>query len=48
MNNVFYGLAPVKKGLFILNLESETQIHNTDAKRRKTNDEIPHICGTAG
>jgi hypothetical protein len=41
MNNIFYGHAPEKKGLFLLNLDSnETHIHNINAKRIKLNDDI--------
>ena len=36
MNNIFYGCAPIENGLFILDLESDTHIFNTDAKRLKT------------
>jgi len=36
MNNIFYGNAPIVNGLFILNLESDAHIFNTDAKRLKT------------
>ena len=38
MNNVFYCHVPVQSGLFVVNLVRETHIHNTDAKRRKTNE----------
>ena len=38
MNNIFYCDAPVQSGLFVVNLDRETHIHNTDAKRRKTNE----------
>ncbi len=38
MNNIYYGCAPVVNGLFIMNLDSDTHIHNTDAKRRKTDN----------
>jgi hypothetical protein len=41
MNNIFYGHAPKKNGLFFLNLDSnETHIHNMNAKRIKLNDDI--------
>jgi hypothetical protein len=41
MNNIFYGHAPEKNGLFILYLDSnETHIHNVNAKRIKLNDDI--------
>ena len=36
MNNIFYAHAPVRSGLFILDLDCETHIHNTDVKRRRT------------
>jgi hypothetical protein len=38
MNNIFYGHAPIIDGLFIMNLESEWNIYNINAKHRKTND----------
>src|SRR6266480_600345 len=38
MNDIFYGHAPIKNGLFIMNLESERNVFNIDTKRRKTND----------
>src|SRR3954462_9101935 len=37
LNNMFYGLAPVVNGLFILNLEGES-IYNINVKRLKPND----------
>jgi hypothetical protein len=41
MNNIVYGHAPEKNGLFILNLDiNETHIHNVNAKRIKLNDDI--------
>jgi len=41
MNNIFYGHAPEKNGLFLLNLDSSsTHIHNVNAKRIKLNDDI--------
>ena len=34
MSNIFYGHAPLKSGLFLLNLDSSnTHIHNVEAKR---------------
>ena len=34
MSNIFYGHAPVKSGLFLLNLDhDDTHIHNINAKR---------------
>jgi hypothetical protein len=49
MNNIFYGHAPEKNGLFLLNLNSnETHIHNVNANRIKLNDDIAaymwHCC----
>jgi hypothetical protein len=38
MNNIFYGHAPIIDWLFIMNLESERNVFNFDAKHRKTND----------
>ena len=38
MDNVFYCHAPIIGGLFVVNLDRETHIYNTDAKRRKTNE----------
>ena len=41
MNNIFYGHAPEKNGLFLLDLDSKsTHIHNVNAKRIKLNDDI--------
>ena len=41
MNNIFYGHAPVKNGLFLLNLDRiDTHIHNVNAKRIKLNNDI--------
>jgi hypothetical protein len=37
LNKMFYGLAPVVNGLFILNLEGES-VYNINAKRLKPND----------
>ena len=40
MSNIFYGHAPLKIGLFLLNLDhSDTHIHNIDAKRCKVNND---------
>jgi hypothetical protein len=40
INNISYGHAPEKNGLFLLNLDSnETHIHNMNAKRIKLNDD---------
>ena len=34
MSNIFYGHAPLKSGLFLLNLDSsDTHIHNVETKR---------------
>jgi hypothetical protein len=38
MNNIFYGHAPIYDGLFIMNLESDKNIYNINAKRWNTND----------
>jgi uncharacterized protein YuzB (UPF0349 family) len=38
MNNIFYDHAPIVYGLFIMNLKSERNAFNVDAKRRKTNN----------
>ena len=36
MSNIFYGHAPLKSGLFLLNLDiSDTHIHSVEAKRLK-------------
>ena len=38
---IFYGHAPKKNGLFLLNLDtSDTHIHNVNAKRIKLNNDI--------
>ena len=42
MNNIFYGCAPIVNGLFIMNLESENLIFNTDAKRLKQTDKTKY------
>ena len=40
MNNIFYGHAPLKSGLFLLNLDrDDTHIHNIDAKRCKVDND---------
>ena len=40
MSNVFYGHAPLKSGLFLLNLDSSvTRIHSVEAKRLKFNND---------
>jgi hypothetical protein len=33
MSNIFHGHAPVVNGLFLLNLDSSTDIHNIETKR---------------
>jgi hypothetical protein len=38
MNNIFYGHTPIIDGLFIMNLESERNVNNINAKLQKTND----------
>ncbi|KAK1605662.1 hypothetical protein QYE76_029335 [Lolium multiflorum] len=44
MNNIFYGRAPEKNGLFLLDLDSsDTHIHNIDAKRIKLNDNSTYM-----
>ena len=45
MSNIFYGHAPLKSGLFILNLDSsDTHIHNIEAKRcRFDNDSATYL-----
>ena len=40
MSNIFYGHAPSKSGLFLMNLDSsDTHIHNVDAKRCKVDND---------
>ena len=40
MSNIFYGHAPEKNGLFLLDLDSsDTHVHNVNAKRIKLNDD---------
>jgi transposase InsO family protein len=40
MSNIFYGHAPLRSGLFLLNLDcSDTHIHNIEAKRCKVNND---------
>ena len=45
MNNIFYGHASLKSGLFLLNLDcSDTHIHNIEAKRcRVDNDSASYL-----
>ena len=41
MSNIFYGHAPLKSGLFLLNLDrGNTHIHNIDAKICKVDNDI--------
>ena len=47
MSNIFYGHAPLKSGLFLLNLDrGDTHIHNIDAKDAKLIMIVQHTCGT--
>ena len=40
MGNIFYGHAPLKSGLFLLNLDSSnTHIHNVETKRCRVDNE---------
>ena len=40
MSNIFYGHAPLKSGLFLLNLDcGDTHIDNIDAKRCKVDND---------
>ena len=39
MNNIFYGHAPVRSGLFMLNFDHSTHIHNIEAKRFRRSDD---------
>ena len=45
MSNIFYGHAPLKSGLFVLNLDSSnTHIHNVEAQRcRVDNDSATYL-----
>src|SRR4051812_33510456 len=45
MSNIFYGHAPLMRGLFVLNLDSSnTHIHNVEAKRcRVDNDRATYL-----
>src|SRR4051812_11946198 len=45
MSNIFYGHAPLKSGLFSMNLDSsDTHIHNVEAKRcRVDNDSATYL-----
>ena len=39
VSNIFYGHAPNVRGLFILNLDSDTHIHNIETKRVRVNND---------
>ena len=39
MSNIFYGHAPNVRGLFILNLDSDTHIHYIETKRVRVNND---------
>ena len=40
MSNIFYGHAPLKSGLFLMNLDSsDTHVHSIEAKRYKFNND---------
>ena len=39
MSNIFYGHAPLKSGLFLLNLDCSETLHNIDAKRCKVDND---------
>ena len=45
MSNIFYGHAPLKNGLFLINLDSsDTHIHSVEAKRcRVDNDSATYL-----
>ena len=45
-SNIFYGHAPLRSGLFLLNLgSSDTHIHNLEAKRcRVDNNSATYLC----
>ena len=45
MSNIFYGHAPLKSGLFLMNLgSSDKHIHNIEAKRcRVDNDSATYL-----
>ena len=48
MNNIFYGHAPLKSGLFLMNLDSsDTHIHNVKGKDAELIMIVQLICGTA-
>ena len=42
MSNIFYGHAPLKSCLFLMNLERNiTHVHSVDAKRFKVDNDSP-------
>ena len=44
MSNIFYGHAPLKSGLFLLNLDSRnTHIHNVEAKRCRVDNDSANL-----
>ena len=48
MSNIFYGHAPLKSGLFLLNLDSsDTHIHMLKPKDAELIMIVQLICGTA-
>ena len=48
MGYTFYGNAPIVRGLFLLNLDSDdTHVHNIDAKDVELIMIVPLSCGTA-
>ena len=48
MSNIFYGHAPLKSGLFLMNLNSnDTHIHNIETKDAELIMIVQLICGTA-
>ena len=47
MGNIFYGHAPIVRGLFLLNLDSDdTHVHNTEPKDVELIIIVPLSCGT--
>ena len=48
MSNIFYGHAPLKSGLFLLDLDlSDTHIHNIETKRCEVNNDSATSLWTA-
>ena len=48
MSNIFNGHAPLKSGLFLMNLDSSnTHIHNVEPKDAELIMIVQLICGTA-